>query len=152
MKNPALKTLILSSIALAMPLAANADPASNAGLALAPAVTAASPIRLDAVKISEDMGFNNNFAYPGSVNVSFTNTSAVPAKEIVFNLRGYKGRLIGTYRDVGSFAQGQTVSHHFTDRNIDGNQLLEVDKATFADGTVWEAGQPNPMSRRQATQ
>jgi hypothetical protein len=152
MKNLTLKTLMLSSIALAMPLAASADPASNTGVALTPATTVTSPIRLDGVQISKDAGFNNDFAYPGMVNVSFTNMSAVPAKEIVFSLHGYKGHLLGTYHDVGSFAQGQTVSHRFTDRNIDESQQLEVDKATFADGTVWEAGQPNPMTRRQAAQ
>lgn len=96
----------------------------------------AGPIRLDGVRIAQAID-EEQFA-PGSVDVAFTNTNAVTATRIVFDLFGYNGALIAQYQDVGSFSSSATIRHRFPDTHFDDDQKLEVDHVIFADGTSWK--------------
>jgi hypothetical protein len=121
----------------------------------AAALAAGDPIQLNAAQISESSGQKNAFAYPGIVTVSFTNTNPVSATDIVFAVRGNKGRYIDAFEDVGTYAQGQAVRHTFTGvltGNDSEQNKVEVEKATFADGSVWLQPVPSaPVLRRQST-
>jgi hypothetical protein len=130
-----------AAIALAAPAAASA---------------ADEPIQVDHVAVSPASDFSNNFAYPGIVDVSFTNTNPTAATDVVFAVRGYKGRYIDEINDVGNFAPGQTIRHSFngvlTGSPQEPNLTVEVEKATFADGTTWTPSLPSaPVLRRQSS-
>jgi hypothetical protein len=112
-------------------------------LAGAPALATAAemqtgPIQLNKVEITQSYGDRNQFS-PGLVTVAFTNQNASPATDIVFALES-DGNVIDRYEDVGSYAKGETVRHSFQDIQIDNDQQLTVEKATFADGSVWSNG------------
>jgi hypothetical protein len=128
--------------ALAAPSAASAD---------------GYPILLNAVSISPASGFENNFAYPGIVTVSFTNEGTSPATTVTFMVRGYHGRYIDEFQDVGNFAPGQVIRHTFngvmTGSEQEAGVNVQVEKATFADGTTSyeSSAPPAPVSRRQSS-
>jgi hypothetical protein len=149
------QTALVAALSLAASGAASAADAPAASVALAPLYASPDavingPIHLDRVQISPADGFQNNFAYLGIVTVAFTNTSAAPATEIVFGVRGTDGTIIGQYKDVGSYERGVRVRHSFTDVQSDPHQQLEVESATFADGSEWNnPGPTTPISRRQ---
>ena len=75
-------------------------------------------------------------AVPNSVKIEFTNSNASPATDIVFALES-DGVVIGHVHDAGTFASGVKVSHTFFDDELSESQQVAVEKATFADGTVW---------------
>jgi hypothetical protein len=100
----------------------------------------ASPISLDKVSIVQAIDYDQ--FDPGRVDVAFKNTNSVPATRVVFDLIGYRGALIAQYVDVGSFRQGVTIRHWFANTHFDDDQQLEVDRAFFADGTVWVGPKP----------
>jgi hypothetical protein len=109
-------------------------------LAGAPAFASAAeaqtgPIQLDKVQITESYGVRDAFS-PGLVTVAFTNQNDAPATDIVFALES-NGQVIDRFEDVGSYPKGETVRHSFTDADVNNDQQLTVEKATFADGSVW---------------
>jgi hypothetical protein len=150
------RTALVAALAAAVSGSAVAADAPAANVALAPLyspVDAAlnGPIHLDRVQIAPADGIHNNFAYLGIVTVAFTNFSAVPATGIVFALRGTNGAIIDRYTDAGTYEKGVSVHHSFTDVQSDPNQSLEVETATFADGSEWTNPGPAKLkSLRQA--
>jgi hypothetical protein len=109
-------------------------------LAAAPALASAadsqtSPIRLDNVQIFTTPSPEVDY-YPGSADVSFTNDSDVPATRIQFALVA-NGVVLDRINDVGSFAPGVTVKHHFADSDSTPDQKVAVAEVTFADGSIW---------------
>ena len=147
------RSILAASVAFAMPLAANAAQAPAPVVAVVSATDAAlgGPIQLNAVTIQPSSGWQNNFAYSGLTTIAFTNTSSVPVTRIVFTLHGNQGQIIGHITDAGNYVHGQTVRHTFVNNEIDPQQSLNVEEATFADGSVWSNAQPAaPVSFRQA--
>jgi hypothetical protein len=109
-------------------------------LAGAPALATAAemqtgPIQLNKVEITQSYGVRDQFS-PGLVTVAFTNQNDAPATDIVFALES-DGNVIDRYEDVGSYVKGETIRHSFQDDQINNDQQLTVEKATFADGSVW---------------
>jgi hypothetical protein len=98
------------------------------------------PVRIDLVEIAESYGALNEFE-PGLVSVAFTNTNAVTATDVVFDLVGADGALIARYDDIGSFAHDATQFHRFADIQAESDEQLEVSYVKFADGTSWTAPQ-----------
>jgi hypothetical protein len=131
------RTLLATSLALAAPVAAQA----------------ADPIRItgvDVVKAWDDHAFKGSFA--GMMNVTFTNTNPVTATEILFVLRDQGGRVIDQYKDVGKYAQGQSITHGFFDLQMTRQLQIRAERAAFADGSVWTSSdEVQPVSRRQAS-
>jgi hypothetical protein len=146
MKNLA-KIAVLSSLVLSVPVAAHAD---TMKLGIDASAQSGAPIRIDAVQADHPSGTYSLYTYPRTVTVSFTNLNATPARDIVFTLRGADGRIVSSFHDVGVFAQGVGINHNFDVVGVERRQELAVEQATFADGTMWHQGQPNPMIRRQA--
>jgi hypothetical protein len=112
-------------------------------LAGAPALAMAAemqtgPIQLNKVEITQSYGVRDDFS-PGLVTVAFTNQNDAPATDIVFALES-NGNVIDRFEDVGSYLKGETVRHSFQDNEVANDQQLTVEKATFADGTVWNNG------------
>jgi hypothetical protein len=147
-----IRSLLVAALATAIPLAANAAQAPTRGTAMSEFTNATSdPIQVMQVDIQAALGWANNFAYPGLASVSFKNNSLVPAISVVYTLRGNQDRIIAQRTNIGTFAPGQTVRDTFIDNEIDINQRLEIEQATFADGTIWiNPGASMPISRRQA--
>lgn len=123
MKITSLATLAVAALLAGSPAIASAQTQSQ------------SPIRLDRVEITQSYGSRDEFA-PGLVTVAFTNENDAPATDIVFALES-DGKVIDRYEDVGTYVKGETVRHSFQDAQIDNDQQLAVEKATFADGSVW---------------
>jgi hypothetical protein len=116
------------------------------------ATETAGPVIIKDVNIQPSYGVFNNFSYRGLVNVVFTNTNPVPATDIVFDLESASGTILDQFEDVGSFAKGIAIHHHFNDDAMDYNQKLVVDSIAFADGTEWTTYDTMPVrARRQAT-
>ncbi len=112
---------------------------------------AAAPIQLDKVKIDPILAYDQTYAYPGLITVSFTNTDAKTIDEVTFGLRDAYGHLVEQYRDRGPFAPNAAVrNHRFTDTQLGADQTLAVDAVRFHDGSMWY---PGPVAaRRQATE
>jgi hypothetical protein len=148
------RTALVAALAAAVSGSAVAADAPTANVALAPLYAPAAldgPIHIDRVQIAPADGIHNNFAYLGIVTVAFTNTSAVPATGIVFAVRGTNGAIIDRFTDAGTYEKGVSVRHSFTDVQSDPNQSLEVETATFADGSEWTNPGPDKLkSLRQA--
>jgi hypothetical protein len=110
-----------------------------------------APIRLNDVQIAEASDTFNNFNYLGLVTVSFTNTSSMPATEIVFALWDRHGVFLNNIKDVGNYAPGAAVRYGFANLETALHQQLDVEKVTFADGSIWTNSVPfNAVSRRQS--
>jgi hypothetical protein len=78
----------------------------------------------------------DNIITPGSTAIAFTNQYNFPATEVVFALET-QGYVADRFDDVGSFATGVTIKHTFGERELNSEMRVAVEKATFADGTVW---------------
>jgi hypothetical protein len=78
----------------------------------------------------------DNIITPGSAAITFTNQYNFPATEVVFALET-QGYVADRFDDVGSFASGVTIKHTFGERELNSEMRVAVEKATFADGTVW---------------
>lgn len=97
------------------------------------------PIQIDNVAIYGGLTTNanaDNIIQPGSAAISFTNTYNFPATEVVFALEA-QGYVVDRFEDVGSFATGVTINHKFGENEPNPATRVAVEKATFADGTVW---------------
>jgi hypothetical protein len=147
------QTLFTGYIALGAPLGANAaDTTVPSGLT--PAVSTvgqADPIRITDIQVTKAWHTEDKFTQPRMVSITFANQNALPATEIIFNLRDTGGRLINQYRDAGKYAQGQSVTHGFFDVHVPRRFKMNAEKVTFEDGSVWTASEESPRSRRQAT-
>jgi hypothetical protein len=73
---------------------------------------------------------------PGSVNIRFTNNSAVPATTLLFAIES-KGAVLKTIRDIGYYKKGPSISHTFPDDRENYDQQVEVAAVRFADGRTW---------------
>jgi len=73
---------------------------------------------------------------PGSTAIAFTNQYKFPATEVVFALETH-GYVVDRLDDVGSFASGVSIKHTFAENQAGSDVRVAVEKATFADGTVW---------------
>ncbi len=131
-----MKTITTLAATLSAALLISATPV----LAAEATTPQAGPIHIDGVQLYgqniEDE--DSDGAVPNSVKIAFTNTSASPATDVVFALES-NGVVIGEVEDAGSFANGVTVSHTFFDDELSDSQQVAVEKATFADGTVWNS-------------
>ena len=111
-------------------------------LAAAPAFAAdmqSGPIHIDNVALYGGTGQNvaaDIVVTPGSTAITFTNQYNFPATEVVFALES-NGYVADRFDDVGSFATGVTIKHKFGENESGSNMRVAVEKATFADGTVW---------------
>ena len=111
-------------------------------LAGAPAFAAdmqSGPIHIDNVAVYGGVTSNGNdetIITPGSAAIAFTNQYNFPATEVVFALET-NGYVADRFDDVGSFATGVTINHKFGENESGSNMRVAVEKATFADGTVW---------------
>ena len=149
------RTVLATSLALTISAAAQAADA-NGPLALTPAtsttVAQADPIRITDVQVAKAWDDHAKFIFAGMINVTFTNTNPVTASEILFVLRDQGGRIIDQYKDVGKYAQGQSISHGFFDVQMTRELQIKAERATFADGSVWTSTDEfQPVSRRQAS-
>jgi hypothetical protein len=114
-----------------------------AGLVLesAPAIASTNqsqvgPIHIDTVALYPGSSPYDGIFIPGFLQIAFTNANSTPATEIVFAFES-KGYVVDRFDDVGSFAQSVSIKHII--RNVNGKNIeqVAVEKATFADGTVW---------------
>ena len=97
------------------------------------------PIHIDNVAIYGGNTTNSNddnIITPGSAAIAFTNQYNFAATEVVFALET-NGYVADRFDDVGSFATGVTINHKFSENESNSAMRVAVEKATFADGTVW---------------
>jgi hypothetical protein len=115
-------------------------------LAGAPAFASATIVQTDPISIEgvqlyggafEDSSEDSTGFSPGSAAISFTNQYGSPATEVVFVLET-NGFVIDRFDDIGNFAPGATVKHAFAENQRGGDMRVAVEKAVFADGTVWQ--------------
>jgi hypothetical protein len=98
-----------------------------------------APIHIDHVTVYGGNTSNSNgenVYNPGSAAITFTNQYNLPATEVVFDLVAH-GYVLRSLDDVGSFATGVTIKHTFGENESASDLRVAVDRATFADGTVW---------------
>jgi len=111
-------------------------------LAASPAFAAdmqSSPIQITNVSLYGGYTINpndDNVITPGSAVIAFTNQYNLPATEVVFALES-NGFVADRFDDVGSFAKGVTIKHTFGENELNSQMRVAVEKATFADGSVW---------------
>jgi hypothetical protein len=97
------------------------------------------PIHIDNVAVYGGMTSDanaDNIITPGSAAIAFTNQYNFPATEVVFALES-NGYVVDRIEDAGSFATGVTINHKFGENESNPATRVAVEKATFADGTVW---------------
>jgi hypothetical protein len=97
------------------------------------------PIHIDNVAVYGGTMSNSNtdnIITPGTAAIAFTNTYSFPATEVIFALET-NGYVADRFDDVGSFAAGVTINHKFGENESGSGLRVAVEKATFADGTVW---------------
>jgi hypothetical protein len=123
-------------------------------IAGSPALASAADMQSGPIHINE-LTFTGGFSsdadgddatyLPSAANISFTNQNAVTATDVVFALET-QGYVVDRFNDVGSFAPGVTIRHHFGETQLTDNMRVAVAQATFADGTVWQNPDvPAPM-------
>lgn len=93
-------------------------------------------------------GNDDTIIVPGSAAISFTNEYASPANHVVFALETH-GYVIDRFNDVGSFATGVTINHHFAEIQPGDDLRVAVEQATFDDGTVWNSPDIAPVPEPQ---
>jgi hypothetical protein len=144
----------LSKITLVALLAGGLTTAAIADtMDLIVAPTGAAPVRINAASSDNPDDPYALYSYPLSVTIAFTNLNSVPAKDVVFGLRD-SGRLVDEFTAVGTYSQGAAVRHDFRSSQLASPTLksvqVDVEQATFADGSVWHQGDASPLTRRQA--
>jgi len=134
--NPLFSSAAIAALALALPVSASAAETPN------------SPIALTNVSVQPQVTGTERFQ-PGSISLEFRNLSAVPATRVTFEVDAW-GSPVHRIEDVGTFAQGATISHDFPNfSNIPG-ETVSVAAVTFADGSVWQNDGSAPHALRQA--
>jgi hypothetical protein len=133
---------------MAAEMTTSSEPAPEASTA----ARQTNPIRITDIQTTKAWHTEDKFYQPRMVNVSFINLNAVPALEIIFDLRDVSGRLINRYKDIGKYVQGQTVTHGFFDVHVPRAFQMDAVRVAFADGSVWTTPPDSPPpSRRQAS-
>lgn len=97
------------------------------------------PIHIDNVQIYGGTTTNaddGTIVVPGSTAIAFTNEYGSAATDVVFALENH-GYVVDRFDDVGSFATGVSVVHQFAVDQANLEMRVVVEKATFADGSVW---------------
>ena len=111
------------------------------------------PIHIDNVAVYGRDVLNENggdTGVPGTATIAFTNQYGSPATEVVFVLET-NGYILDRFYESGSFAPGVKISHSFAENESTADFRVAVERATFADGTVWDntdvppAPIPNPI-------
>jgi hypothetical protein len=97
----------------------------------------AGPIHIDAVFVypGSSSAYDGIFI-PGSLQITFVSDHSAPATAVVFAFTSH-GFVVDRFDDVGSFAKGVTINHSIPYDNGERVERVAVEKATFADGTVW---------------
>jgi len=94
----------------------------------------------DGLATSQLLGLSgNDLSIPSAadVSISFVNTAKVPATSVSFTVR--RGNSTDLIIDKGAFGSGAVIVHNFAvSPQLDGTSDIEVQEATFADGTRWE--------------
>jgi hypothetical protein len=128
---------------------------ARAATSVTPAAPAAAPIAIadgcSYKTLSSGMGFGGPITVNGKgynfFTVKFTNTAAVAATKIVFQIDfGKASRIV--IPDVGTFAPGDTIEQTFRDKGKDmifgarptpndGSVICTVLSAQFSDGTTY---------------
>jgi hypothetical protein len=112
--------------------------------------TQSGPIHIDNVQIyGRSMSPEQDFVVPVSAGITFTNQYNAPATDVIFALES-KGYVVDRFHDVGSFAKGVKIRHIFPESEMGADQRVAVERAAFADGTVWANpdAQPAPEAPR----
>ena len=97
------------------------------------------PIHIDNVQLSGGItsdGNDNAIVAPGSTAIAFRNQYGSAATDVVFALENH-GYVVDRFDDVGSFATGVTIVHRFAVDQPNPEMRVAVEKATFADGSIW---------------
>jgi hypothetical protein len=97
------------------------------------------PIHIDRLTVYGGNTTNTNgenVYNPASATIAFTNQNNLPATEVVFALETH-GYVLRRLDDVGSFATGVSIKHTFGENESASDLRVAVERATFADGTVW---------------
>jgi hypothetical protein len=97
------------------------------------------PIHIDNVAVYGGNSANtnaDNIITPGSAAIAFSNQYKFAATEVVFALESH-GYVLDRFDDVGSFATGVTIDHKFGENQSAADLRVAVEKATFADGSIW---------------
>jgi len=94
------------------------------------------PIHIDNVAVYAGNTDPDFIITRGSAAIAFTNEYKFPATEVVFAFET-NGYVADRFDDVGSFATGVTINHVFGENESKPGMRVAVEKATFADGTVW---------------
>jgi hypothetical protein len=133
-----------------MKLNAIAAAAAVLALGVAPALASAqttAPISLIYSDAQPQIADASAYNTLGIAQVSFVNTSNVPATEVDFTLSS-NGEPLATLRDVGTFAPNVTIEHTFANDRTARDQQLSIAQVKFADGTVWVNDAPLPLGQR----
>jgi hypothetical protein len=94
------------------------------------------PIKIDNVAVYAGNTDPDTTITRGAAAIAFTNEYKLPATEVVFALET-NGYVVDRFDDVGSFATGVTINHVFGENESNPGMRVAVEKASFADGTVW---------------
>jgi len=124
-------------------LAAVAATAIAAFMHTAPARAASNPISIEHCFVTEPKPMSK---LASGTQIVYVNTSSKFAKDVTFGV-GYRNAASHFYRkvtDVGSFAPGATINHHFdlySDVTFAGKQTTSCSALSvkWSDGTTWTA-------------
>jgi hypothetical protein len=124
-------------------LAAVAATAIGAFMHTAPVLAASNPISIAHCFITEPKPMSK---LAGGTQIDYVNTSSKFAKNVTFGV-GYRNAENHFYRkvtDVGNFAPGATINHHFdlfNDVTYAGKQTTSCSAISvkWSDGTTWYA-------------
>jgi hypothetical protein len=118
-------------------------------LGVAPALASAqttAPVVLISSNAQPQIADASAYNTVGSAAVTFVNTKNVPATEVDFILSS-NGHVLGTLRDVGTFAPNVSITKAFANDKTDRDQQISVGAVKFADGSVWVNDAPVPQGR-----
>jgi hypothetical protein len=135
-----------------MKLTSIAAAAAVLALGVAPALASAqttAPVALTASSAQPQILDGSGYNTTGIADVTFVNTSNVPATEVDFTLSS-NGEPLATLRDVGTFSPNVSVSHTFANDQTARDEQLSIAEVKFADGTVWVNDAPLPLGQRAA--
>lgn len=104
--------------------------------------TASSPIAVSDVRVTPN-GMSGGFG-PGNVSLTFENMTDAVATEVDFLL---DNGVYGELRDVGTFSPGVPITHSFVNYGP-GTEQVSVAEVKFANGTIWQSGEPVPGLRQ----
>jgi hypothetical protein len=118
---------------------------SAPAIASAQSTDAASPIAVEAFRAHNGLAADEATGRthtPNTIDIAFQNNGTKPVAKVVFDIRS-DGQSVGQIVDVGHFAPGAQVVHHY-DNTFDGVAPLSDGSAApvevdYADGTVWKA-------------